>query len=175
MVFGMAARKNPVEISDDLMEHSSKQEPLIGPIDRNRKKKYGQFSYKLGYDDIVYKLLSKSRTAKTKAHCCKALLCSMPTLLRWMKKYPSFNQAMISGLKIGEANWRERLSTNAFKPQQLVNNGLIKLLTSNVYGIKEDVSIKVESERSQEGNPEKLLRQRGIPLPGVDMEDFEDD
>jgi len=171
----MAARKNPVEVPDELMEHSSQQKPLIGPIDRNRKKKYGQFSYKPEYDDIVYKLLSTSRTAKTKAHCCKALLCSMPTLLLWMKKFPSFNQAIISGLKLGEANWRERLSTTAFKPQQQVNNGIIKLLTSNVYGIKEDVSIKVESEKNYEGDPERLLKNRGIPLPSVNLEDLEDE
>jgi len=154
--------------------NADEQEPLIGPIDRNRFKKYGEFSYQEHYCEIVFDLLSSDDGAKTKAHCCKALLCSKPTLLGWMKKYPEFKLAIESGLDIGKARWREKIRKHAFSPASEVNNGLIKLLSSNVYGIKEDISPTVVVH-THNSNPEKEMKERGIPFPSVDIEDTEDE
>lgn len=150
---------------------AEEQEPLIGPIDRNRRKKYGEYSYQEYYCDIVFELLSDSTSAKTKAHCCKALLCSKTTLLRWMKKYPEFNEAVISGLEIGKARWRDRIAKNAFLPSSNVNNGLIKLLSSNVYGIKENAEPTIIINNTNTTIPEEEMKKRGIPVPKVDLED----
>ena len=157
---------------DKLIDAES-QEPLIGPIDRNRFKKYGEFSYQESYCDIVFELLSSNDGAKTKAHCCKALLCSKTTLLRWMKKYPEFNKAVISGMDIGKAKWREKIREHAFKPSSEVNNGLIKLLSSNVYGIKEDPEPAVVINNTNTMSPEEALKKRGIPVPKVNSEDLD--
>lgn len=153
--------------------NADEQEPLIGPIDRNRFKKYGEYSYQEYYCDIVFELLSSDDGAKTKAHCCKALLCSKTTLLRWMKKYPEFNEAVISGLNIGAARWREKIRKHAFSPSSEVNNGLIKLLSSNVYGIKEDVEPVVVIHNTNTITPEEEMKKRGIPVPKIDVEDVD--
>ena len=171
----MAATKKSQKLPTDIRAPSSEQEALLSPMDRNRNKKFGAYSYKSKYDQIIYNLLSTSTQAKSKSHCCNALQCSRPTLNKWIKKFPSFAKAFNEGMEIGKSKWLNKIATYSWRPSQNVNNGLIKLLTAHTYGIKEDVSIKVESERNQEGNPEKLLKQRGIPLPGVDMEDFEDE
>jgi len=155
--------------------NASEQKPLIGPIDRNRHRKFGTFSYQSEYNEIVFKLLSTGTQARTKAHCCNALLCSKPTLLKWMKKYPEFNQAIESGLEIGEMKWRDKIRKHAFSPSSEVNNGLIKLLSSNVYGIKEDVDPTVVIHNTNTITPEEEMKKRGIPLPKVDNEDIEDD
>lgn len=160
--------------NEKLMD-ANEQEPLIGPIDRNRFKKYGEYSYQEYYCDIVYELLSSNDGAKTKAHCCKALLCSKPTLLRWMKKYPEFNEAVVSGMNIGKARWRDKLRKHAFSPTAEVNNGLIKLLSSNVYGIKEDSEPTVVIHNTNNQSPEDEMRKRGIPIPDNDIEDIEDE
>lgn len=153
---------------------AEEQEPLIGPIDRNRFKKYGEYSYQEYYCEIVFDLLSSDDGAKTKAHCCKALLCSKTTLLRWMKKYPEFNEAVISGLDIGKARWREKIRQHAFSPSSEVNNGLIKLLSSNVYGIKEDAE-PVVIINNNNTSPEEEMKKRGLPVPSVDIEDVDNE
>jgi hypothetical protein len=114
--------------------------------------------------------------AKTKAHCCAYLQCSKPTLLSWMVKFPEFGKAIEAGLKIGEAKWRQRIAQHAFKPTSEVNNGLIKLLSANVYGIKDDSEAPttvINTTINQ--NPEEIMRSRGIPIPSIDNEDVVDD
>lgn len=157
-----------------LMDYKS-QKPLIGPIDRNRNRQFGSYAYLPEYAEIVYELLSESNTAKTKSHLCYALQCSKDTLLRWMKKFPEFNEAVVSGMEIGKMRWRERIAEHAFKPSSEVNNGLIKLLSSNVYGIKEDVEPTVVIHNTNTIIPEEEMKKRGIPVPKVDSEDIEDD
>jgi len=154
---------------------ANEQEPLIGPIDRNRNRKFGTYSYKPEYNEIVFKLLSTGTQARTKSHCCNALQCSKTTLIRWMKKFPEFNQAIESGLEIGEMKWRNKIRKHAFNPSSEVNNGLIKLLSSNVYGIKEDDSPTVIIHNTNITSPEAEMKKRGIPIPSVDIEDIEDE
>lgn len=119
-------------------ESADKQKAVVGPIDRNRKRKFGTYSYKKEYARLVFDLLAKSNAAKTKSHCCNALQCSRPTFNRWLEQFPEFKEAFETGLEIGKAKWRDRLSRHAFRPTTEVNNGLIKMLSANVYGIKED-------------------------------------
>lgn len=128
----MAAKK--------LTQHKTAEEQpsIIGPIDRNRKRKFGSYSYKPKYADIIFKLLSESDTAKTKSHCCNALQCSRPTLDKWLNQFPEFREAFEAGLEIGKMKWRDRLAEYAFHPSAAVNNGLIKMLSANVYGIHDD-------------------------------------
>ena len=169
----MAVKKKKEKKNDKLMDYKS-QKPLIGPIDRNRNRQFGSYSYKPEYAEIVYKLLSESTTAKTKSHLCYALQCSKMTLLHWMKKFPEFNVAVVSGMEIGKMRWRERIAKHAFKPSSEVNNGLIKLLSSNVYGIKEDADPTVVIHNTNTMTPEEEMKKRGIPVPPIDVEDIED-
>lgn len=160
--------------NEPLIDHTE-QEPLIGPIDRNRNRQFGSYAYLPEYAEIVYELLSESTTAKTKSHLCYALQCSKDTLLRWMKKFPEFNEAVVSGMEIGKMRWRERIASYAFKPSSEVNNGLIKLLSSNVYGIKEDAEPIVVIHNTNTITPEEEMKKRGIPIPDNDIEDVEDE
>jgi len=164
-----------VKKKNETLINAAEQEPLIGPIDRNRHRKFGTYSYKPEYAEIVFKLLSTGTQARTKAHCCNALLCSKTTLIRWMKKYSEFNEAVVSGLKIGEMKWRNKIRKHAFNPSSEVNNGLIKLLSSNVYGIKEDASPAVVIHNTNTSTPEDEMKKRGIPIPDNDIEDIEDE
>jgi acyl-CoA synthetase (AMP-forming)/AMP-acid ligase II len=159
--------------NEPLMDYKS-QEPLIGPIDRNRNRQFGSYAYLPEYVEIVYKLLSESDTAKTKSHLCYALQCSKDTLLRWMKKFPEFNEAVVTGMEIGKMKWRDRIAENAFEPSATVNNGLIKLLSSNVYGIKDDAE-PVVIINNNNISPEEEMKKRGLPVPKVEIKDVDDE
>jgi hypothetical protein len=65
---------------------------------------------------------------------------------------------------------------HAFQPQATVNNGLIKLLAGNVYGMKEDNPTVVINNNTTV-NPHTALKERGIPIPdiGIDDVDSEDE
>jgi hypothetical protein len=152
---------------------SADQEPIVDP---EETKQYGwnQTTYKKEYALKAYQLLSGSMEAKTKAHLCAAFQCSKPTLLNWMKKNPEFKEAVEQGLKVGESKWRSRIAKYAFEPTSLVNNGLIKLLSSNVYGIKEDIEPAVQVNQYNNSDPEAELVKRGIPIPIIASEDVDD-
>lgn len=151
---------------------SCDQEQLVEPVTQAQVP-WMQTTYKPEYDHIAFEVLSGSDEAKTKAHLCMAFHCSKPTLLNWMKKFPSFKAAVESGLKIGEAKFRNKIAQHAFKPTAKVNNGLIKLLASNVYGIKEEVDPAVVVNNNVETDPEQMMKNRGIPVPKVGIEDVE--
>jgi len=129
--------------SEKLSDHTTatEQEPFEGsfsPVVAARKKKFGSDKYQPEFAAACFKLLSTSVTAKTKAHCCNFLQCTKPTLNLWMERYPEFGEAIRAGLQIGEAKWRQKIAACAFRPSSEVNNGLIKLLSANVYGIREE-------------------------------------
>lgn len=167
----MAGEKIPPEI-----QTLSKDEPcLISPLDRDRIKKRGVDTYLPEYSDIAFKLLSESTTAKTKSHVCKALQCSRPTLFVWMKNHPEFKTAIDDGLALGSVRFRDRIAKYAFKSSALVNNGLIKLLASNVYGIKEDADPALVINNIVSTNPEEEMKSRGIPIPSIETGDVEDE
>ena len=151
------------------------QESLVGPINRNRNRKFGTFSYHPIYAEIAYSVLSESDTAATKDHVCHALSCSYPTMLSWMKKFPEFKFAIESGLRMGAHKWREKIASYAFSPTSEVNNGLIKLLSSNVYGIKEEAPPVVVINTITDADPADVLKSRGIPIPIIATKDIDDE
>lgn len=165
----------PAKMPTDIMKPAEEQESLIGPIDRNRERKYGTYAYKTEYDKIIFNLLSKSSTAKNKSHCCNALQCARTTFNRWLEKYPTLNEAFETGMEIGKKRWMDKIQKHAFKPTTQVNNGLIKLLSAVVYGIKIDSEPSVVVNNNVNSDPEKEMKDRGIPIPKVDVEDVEDD
>lgn len=150
-------------------------EPPIVEKEEQEKDLNGWFTtkYKPEYCLMVYKLLGESDEAKTICHATTALQCSTPTFSSWRKKYPEFDQAVREGLKAGEQKWRAKLREHAFEPSARVNNGLIKLLSSNVYGMKEEPTTQVTVVQ-QNVDPELYLKERGIPLPGVDLGGVDD-
>ncbi len=169
----MADKGIPMDVSINSNLQGAHPESL-SPIERERKRKFGKTSYKPEFADMVFNLLSRATTAKNKSHCCALLQCSKSTLLRWAKKNPEFHKAIEDGLEIGKSKWYSKLATHAFKPSVKVNNGLIKLLSSNVYGIKEDQEQIIIHNHSAETDPEKIMKDRGIPVPEVDIDDIED-
>lgn len=162
----------PTKLPDHIRSEDEPQ--IISPIDRNRKRQYGTYSYKPEYCDIVFKLLSSGSQCKTKSHCCHALHCTKNTLIQWINKFPDFRQAIESGLEIGAVKWRNKIRKHAFEPTGNVNNGLIKLLSSNVYGIKEDAEPTVVINNTQNNfDPEIEMKKRGIPVPSINALDIE--
>lgn len=166
--------------SDPLKNHttSKDQEPLdivYTPIEKARLAKFGTTSYKPEYADACYKMLSSSSGAKTKSHCCALLQCSKATLLKWMRKFPEFHAAITDGLEIGKAKWRNKIQRHAYKPSKDVNNGLIKLLSANVYGIKDDSEApNIILNNQNDIDPEKLMKMRGIPIPTIENGDIDE-
>jgi len=150
------------------------QESLVTELDGRRKHKYGSYKYQPEYDKIAIDLLSTDE-CKTKAHLCRALQCSKPLLLKWMREHESFRQAVEDGLELGSAKWREKIRDHAFEPTKEVNNGLIKLLSANVYGIREETDPLVVVNNNIDTDPETLMKNRGIPIPKVDVEDLDED
>ncbi|MCK5025109.1 MAG: hypothetical protein KAS15_00860, partial [Nanoarchaeota archaeon] len=93
----------------------------------------------------------------------------------WMRVFPEFKRAMESGLEIGAMKWRNKIRTHAFEPSGNVNNGLIKLLSSNVYGIKEDTEPAVVINNTQNNfDAEEEMKKRGIPVPSINSYDTKD-
>jgi hypothetical protein len=78
------------------------------------------------------------------------------------------------GLKAGEKKFRDKLEAHAFQPQASVNNGLIKLLAGNVYGMREESPVVVINNNLA-SNPEEALKERGIPVPQIALEDLTDE
>jgi hypothetical protein len=156
---------------------SKNQKPLetsLSPIERARITKYGTTHYKPEYAAACFKLLAGSNMAKTKSHCCALLQCSKPTLLKWMKKYPEFGQAINDGLEIGKTKWRNKIAKHAWEPSAQVNNGLIKLLSANVYGIKDESEANIVINNTNSQDPETIMKDRGIPIPDIGIEDIDE-
>ncbi len=145
-------------------------------LEKKRLEKWGTIEYvPEKFPELAYDLLANSEEAKTKTHVAVCLQCSKTTVLKWMKKYPEFNQAIVDGLAAGELKWRKKIAEHAWEPSQKVNNGLIKLLSANVYGIKDEPAVQVNVENNVNLDPEKLMKEKGIPIPNIDIEDVENE
>lgn len=125
------------------------------------------------YPKIAYEVLSK-KAMQSKSHLGVALRCAKSTIILWMKRYPEFKEAVEKGLSDGEAKFRDKLKKHAFIPSSQVNNGLIKLMAANVYGIKEEAPTVIINNTNS-NNPEQTLKERGIPLPKLAIGDIEDE
>lgn len=150
------------------------QKSVIGPGDIKRRKKYGAYCYKPEYAKLAFDLLANSDDAKTKSHVCALLHCARSTLYRWMRQNPDFDRAIKMGLAEGAAKWRERIAQHAYEPTANVNNGLIKLLSANVYGIKDEPTVVINNTNKVSSSPEEQMKKRGIPIPDMDIGDVDD-
>jgi len=146
----------------------------LSPNEKKRLAKYGTLHYKDEYAKIAYDTLANGANAKTKSHVCARLHISKATLLKWMTEHEELNIAVSTGLEVGAVKWRNKIAKHAFEPAAKVNNGLIKLLSANVYGIKDEPSTIVVNNNSINTDPEKMLKEKGIPIPKIDIEDIDE-
>lgn len=158
---------------EDLICNVERDEYDLPVFDFSHRSELGQYDsrYEDWFPEVAKMILSEA-PMRTKAHLCSAFQCSKPCLVRWYRKHPLFLEAVQEGLAIGEAKFREKLSDHAFKPSQNVNNGLIKLLAANVYGMKEEQQV-INVHTEVHNNPEEELTKRGIPIPETPIEDMD--
>ena len=166
-----------------IAEPASKQ-PYKKGLNRQRKSKHGKAGYKKEYAQEAFELLSESDTAKNKAHLCAYFVVTRSTINAWIKRHSEFKEAVEKGLNISEAKWRDKLAKYAFKPAGAVNNGLIKMLSGNVYGIRDETNPSIILQQNQEQHTtikaqgtnlheiEKAMQRRGIPLPDIGTDDI---
>ena len=109
---------------------------------------------------------------------CQALKCSKEILETWISNYPSFKNAIDFGLIDGEVIFRDKVSKIALKPTSKINTKLILTLANNVYGIKDEIQQvlidKSSKENESDKDVEKTMRERGIPIPKIELDDLDD-
>ena len=155
-----------------------KKKPILGKgqdclVEDTFKRGYGNKKYDPSYCQLAYEVMSK-KAFQSKAHLCVALHCSKDSLLDWMQKYPDFKEAVESGLIAGAQKTRDKIAQHAFKPSATVNNGLIKLLAANVYGIKEEPTTIINNNIKTGTVTDADLKEKGIPVPDLPIEDIGD-
>jgi hypothetical protein len=99
--------------------------------------------YKPEYDQLAYEAVADENGCGSIVDICVCLKCGRDTVKSWIKRHPSFRRAISDGRAVGEKNFRAKIRKHAFEPTSSVNNGLIKLLASNVHGIREDITPQV--------------------------------
>ena len=151
--------------------NKDKQKSLV-PDKGHTSRNNGKYDPDL-YPQLAYEVLSKKHL-QSLTHLANALDCTTEAIVQWRKKYPDFNEQVLKGLASGEEKFREKLKEHTFKPQTNVNNGLIKLLAGNVYGIREE-SPTVVINNNANVNTSKALKERGIPEPKIGLEDIPND
>lgn len=161
----------------NLPHRSKDQKCVVNKTKVNAKIRmgWGTTTYDPSYPQIAYDILS-SEPFKTKSHLCKAFHCSKPTLIRWMRKYKLFLEAVECGLAAGEARFRDKAELKAWLPNKDVNNGLIQMLARNVYGIAKDSEIEINIGVGKEASTrtaEEEMQERGIPLPNLLVGDMD--
>jgi len=168
-------RKQPPELLVE-QKRLPTNKNFMTAIEKKHFDRMGSLKYKPEYAELVYKYISESDGCVNKTHVCKFLTVSKLTLLRWMRKYPELKAAVEDGMAIGEARFREKLNEYAFLPASQVNNGIIKLLAANVYGIRDDSTTVVVNTDSSKVDTTELLKQRGIPIPVIpEVDDIDTD
>lgn len=137
---------------------------------------WGNYSYEENYCELAYEILSSTACA-TKADLCVAFHCSKPTIVRWIRTYPKFREAVECGLAAGEKIFRRKIADHTFQPTGKVNNGLIKMMAANVYGIQEDISplLVVNTNPTKNTTAEEEMIERGIPMPSFTVPDMDSD
>jgi len=167
------ARLGKLPEKEGVFDDKDKIEPLLSPLERARLKKAGTTQYLPEYAKAAFELLSSTNKCRNKTHVCRLLQCSKPTLLKWMRHFPEFKKAIEDGMEIGQSRFRDKIRQHAFEPTKDVNNGLIKLLANNVYGIKEEKEITLTDKTKNTGSDAvKLMKERGIPIPDIEVDDI---
>jgi hypothetical protein len=109
--------------------------------------KKGKDGYSPDFDKIAFDVLSSSPYT-TKIHLCTTFRVSEHKIDEWVQSHDSFGSAIEQGLYEGELLARELLVQAAFEPSQKINTGLMKILSTNVYNIKDshDVTVKAPEQ-----------------------------
>jgi hypothetical protein len=131
--------------------------------------------YDCSFEAIARKVLSKA--FKTKLHLCSKLDCTPEDIEYFIETYPCFKLSVEQGLIEGEVNYRNLVSTASLLNSNIVNTKLLTLMGENCYGIKgePDTVVNVTQNNSNAPVSEQDLKDRGIPVPQIGMEDLEDD
>lgn len=103
--------------------------------------------YKEEYDSIAHHMMQDEDSTLTRV--CVALKVSKPTLLKWMKRHPSFRDAIETGRLIGEEAFRAKIKQHMYEPTSNVNNGLIKMMASNIHNINDTPAIVINNNQDQ--------------------------
>lgn len=132
--------------------------------------------YHPSFDTLAYKVLSCTPFA-TASHLYRALHCDRNKIKKWITEHDSFADSISMGISESEALSRDMLLTISLSPGSLFNSSLLTALADNVYGIK-DSSSEVQINLDSKGNSksaEEVMKERGIPLPGVEVPDLGED
>lgn len=103
----------------------------------------GEDGFSPEFSSIAYGILNQSPFT-TKTHLCIAFRVNEITIDKWVTEYPEFKQCVEQGILEGELLARDLLVQSAFEPSQKINTNLLKILSTNVYNIKDahDVTLK---------------------------------
>ena len=92
--------------------------------------------YKPEYAVTALEVMRKAKSSI--ARLAVELKCSKTVLHVWMKRHPTFRNAVEEGRQESEAKFLEAVADHAFESTNKVNNGLIKALAKNIHGIDFD-------------------------------------
>lgn len=93
------------------------------------------------YDDVAFNTVAQP--GGSLVHLAVVFDCSEVTVKAWIQKHPSFRDAIIKGHNVGNTMFRQKMMEHAFEPSSQVNNGLIKMIALNVYGITDAEAMNV--------------------------------
>lgn len=128
--------------------------------------------YHSEYANVAYNILSCSPFS-SRVHLCQAFKCNKKTFNIWYQTELTLQEKVDSGFINGEVLARDLIRDLSLMPASKVNTSLIKILMNNVYSIEEpvahsDMKVNITSKKS----PEEELKERGIPVPKIDIEDL---
>ncbi len=128
--------------------------------------------YREEFDNKAFQLLSKS-SLKNEDSLCSYFNCSKVTLAEWKSIHKSFADSIEIGIIIGEQNFKALLLSLSLLPGNSVNTKLLSILASNVYGINEEKVTSIDQHVSYVGDPETVMKRKGIPIPEIELADME--
>lgn len=117
-------------------EYNAKLRSTIAMSQLRAKEVKGD-EYHKSYPILAFNVLSCSPFAGL-PHVKVALRCNESDLMSWSSDYPEFAKAVEQGFLEGELLARELLLRIAFEPSSKVNTHILKILSNNVYEIKDD-------------------------------------
>lgn len=143
---------------------------LLGITNRGNMEEVTE--YKPEFDKIAFDTLSE-KALRSPIHVCEKIGCSLETLGLWRTTNPGFDKSIKLGLIHGERKFRDLMARFSVRNSNKVNTKLLLTLGSNVYGIKEEPEI-INIINNVTADPETLLKEKGIPIPNIDIPDLED-
>lgn len=160
-------------MSDEQYDKEVKSITVAHPLNKDLTITFPD-QYKEEYAEIAHFMMQDEDATLTRV--CVALKVTKPTLLKWMKRHPDFRNAIETGRMIGEEAFRNKIKTIMYEPTSNVNNGLIKMMASNIHGINDTPAIVINNNQDQKqavavGQESSTLYQEAI---GREPEENED-